>query len=220
MKRLPYLLLLFVLLTAFQCEDEPLEGTFLTESEAECLQAVQATTNALADFNAATPLNYTERCNAYKAALEAEISACGDPNGSLQAAIDALEDCSVDTPPEEVEISVVVGTLLIEFDAVEVIVNGTTLEVSGEDTSTGYTVYFEVEQDATGVDIINATFLLNLTSEFFPSTQGFDDFTSEITENSTGTRQNLRSTGNKDLTQEVSSEPDTPLDASGAAPNT
>ncbi len=186
-KKIAILLSYFVLLTAFQCEDEPLEGTFLTDDEAACLAATQNSSDALVAFDEATPLNYTERCNAYKAALENEINTCGDPNGSLQALIDSLGDCIVDTPPEGAEISVVVGTLLIEFDVVEVVVNGTTLEVSGEDTSAGYTIYFEVEQDATGVDIINATFVIHLTSEFFPSTQGFDDFTSEITENSTGT---------------------------------
>ena len=39
----------------------------------------------------------------------------------------------------------------------------------------------------TGIDIINSTFVLTLTSTFFPSTQGVDDFTSEITENTQNT---------------------------------
>ncbi len=255
-KKVVFLFCCFSLLTAFQCEDEPLEGDFVTDNEANCIQAVNDVILALDAFIDANDDNYTELCNAYKSSLEAQISACGDENGALQASIDALGDCINDNEPDttcedaeadtqtasealdnastdeeyaaaceaykealqsqidicgdedgslqdildelgedcisddnsdDIEISVVAGTLLIEFDDVVVVQNGTTLEVTGEDTSTGYTVYFEVEQNATGTDIINSTFVLTLTSEFFPSTQGFDDFTSEIVENTPGT---------------------------------
>lgn len=255
-KKVLFLFCCFSLLTAFQCEDEALEGDFVTDNEAACIQAVNDAIAALDAFIDANSDTYTQLCNAYKSSLEAQITACGDENGALQASIDALGDCSDDNEPDttcedaetdtqtaseeldnastdeeyaaaceaykdalqnqidicgdedgslqdildelgedcisndnsdDIEISVVAGTLLIEFDDVNVVVNGNFLEVSGEDTSTGYTVYFEVEQNATGTDIINSTFVLSLTSEFFPSTQGFDDFTSEIVENTPGT---------------------------------
>lgn len=246
-----FLLCCFALLTAFQCEDEPLEGDFVTDSEASCIDAVNNVSAALDAFIDSDDDNYTALCNAYRISLEGQISACGDPNGTLQSAIDSLEctgttddtaceeaqlesqnaatalenasdndytalcqnykdaltneisvcgddgslqaiidelgDCTNDNNTDDVEISVVAGTLTIEFDDVNVVENGTILEVTGEDTSTGYTIYFELAQNTTGTDVINSTFVLTLTSEFFPSTQGFDDFTSEIVDNTPGT---------------------------------
>ena len=255
-KKVSFLLCLFVLLTAFQCEDEPLEGTFLSDQEAACVEAAQLVASALLDFVNANSENYSELCNVYKTALEQQLETCGDNAGSLQNAIDALgnctqddnsdtdcnnaqtetqqaatalanaetdddyasacdaykqaiqneinecgdddgslqallddlgSDCSISDNSDDIEISVVAGTNTIEFDVVQVVENGNILEVSGEETSSGFTVYFEVEQGLTGTDIINSTFVLGLTSDFFPSTQGFDDFTSEIVENTPGT---------------------------------
>ena len=80
--------------TAFQCEDEPLEGIFLTDSEIACLDAEEQSDNALNDFIEADDANYTELCNAYKDALENKIEVCGDPNGSVQNTIDGLGDCT------------------------------------------------------------------------------------------------------------------------------
>jgi len=255
MKKITALLSFFILLTAFTCEDEPLEDDFiidngnnLTCAEAtsntaasaqafvnatdatytqlciaykaaltaqieacgdptgalqatittlgdcstvatDCELAELATDNALDAFDNATDATYTQLCNALSIALENEIDACGDPDGSLQGQLNDLGDC-IQTSPA-VEISVVAGTLQLEFDVVNVVTVGTVLEVTGETSSTAndYSVYFEVEQGQTGVDIINPTFVLTTTSEFFPDTQGFDDFTSNITVNDTGTLQ-------------------------------
>jgi hypothetical protein len=94
MKKILSLLSLFILLSAFTCENEPLEGEFLSEQEAICLQASQNASDALEDLNNSNDLNYNELCNAYKEALETQISECGDSDGFLQLAIDDLGDCT------------------------------------------------------------------------------------------------------------------------------
>ena len=99
MKKLSGLLCLFILLTAFTCEDEPLEGEFLTG--VSCEEAVLNTADAALAFLSVTDDNYTQLCNTYKAALQAQIEACGDDDGSLQAAIDALGDCTNDVGTDE-----------------------------------------------------------------------------------------------------------------------
>ena len=152
-----------------------------------CDSATEALNVAQLIFDNASDEDYTEACNAYKTALQSFIDLCGDPDGTVQQTIDDLGDCM----PEalDVEISLTAGTLPIEFDMVTVVEEGNLLKVTGETsaTSNDYMVYFEVNLGDTGVDIINSTFELSLISVFFPSTQGFDDFTSEITENTAGT---------------------------------
>ena len=104
MKKLSGLFCLFILLSAFQCEDEPLEGDFLTG--VSCEEAILNTANAALAFISVTDDNYTTLCLAYRSALLAQIDACGDTDGSLQAAVDALSDCT-DVVVEDEE---VVGT--------------------------------------------------------------------------------------------------------------
>jgi len=160
-------------------------GDCTNEVVDDCEAAIDAVSIAQSAFNDATDDNYTDLCNAYKAALENQIVQCGD-DGSIQSIIDDLGDCAQTTA--QVEISLTAGTLPIEFDLVEVVVNGDILEVTGQTSAANdYMIYFEVGQGLTGVDIINPTFELTLTSVFFPSTQGFDDFTSNITLNDAGT---------------------------------
>ncbi|MGC1473337.1 MAG: hypothetical protein WA775_12155 [Psychroserpens sp.] len=136
-------------------------------------------------FDNATDANFTSFCNAYKTALENQILICGDDNDNIQSIIDSLGDCTQTTL--EVEISVVAGGLR-EFDMVNVVVEGNLLKVTGETSGPNdYMVYFEIAMSETGVDVINPTFELTLISTFFPSTQGFEDFTSNITVNTDGT---------------------------------
>lgn len=70
-------------------------GLVAIDNGSVCLQATQATSLALSAYNATdiTMPNYTEVCNAYKDALNAKITACGDQNGSIQAMVDSLGDC-------------------------------------------------------------------------------------------------------------------------------
>ncbi len=148
----------------------------------DCDSATEAVSTAQIAFQNASAEDYTNLCNVYRATLENQITQCGDEDGSIQATIDGLGNCTQATP--EVEISVTAGAAPIEFDLVDVEIDGNILKVTGQTSSaSNYMVYFEVEQGQTGTDIINATFELTLTSTFFPSTQGFEDFTSEITTN-------------------------------------
>ncbi|WGD34355.1 hypothetical protein [Olleya sp. YS] len=95
---LPFLSL-FILLTAFTCENEPLDGEFVPEDSAtDCLTATQAYLEAAENFVDATDANYTVLCNAYKTALENQIIACGDPTGGFQTLIYSLGDCTSNNP--------------------------------------------------------------------------------------------------------------------------
>ncbi|MDX1279298.1 DUF6252 family protein [Oceanihabitans sediminis] len=69
----------------------PVSGT-VDSNIISCDDAVAASVTAQAAYEAATTgdANYSELCNAYKAALEAQIVSCGDGNGVLQGLIDGL----------------------------------------------------------------------------------------------------------------------------------
>lgn len=96
MKKISYLLSLFILLTAFTCEDEPLEGDFNEESELSCEIATQNTIDAAIAFLDVTDDNYSQLCITYRNALETQILFCGDPDGTLQTQIDSLGSCAND----------------------------------------------------------------------------------------------------------------------------
>ncbi|WP_452220686.1 hypothetical protein [Lacinutrix salivirga] len=255
MKKLLSIVSLSFLLVTLSCNDEPLEGDFVTENPTNCAETTQALATAALDFINVSDENYTTLCNAYKVALQNQIAACGDEDNSLQTILESLGNCNDDTEPDacetaenassvaedafdnatqdnynalcaafkmaleneitecgdadgslqamidnlgdctftapNVEISLSAGTLPIEFDLVNVVTVGTTLQVTGETSAqNNYSIYFEVEEGATGMEIINSTFVLTLSTtdpDYFPSTQGFDDFTSTITENGAGT---------------------------------
>lgn len=103
MKKILALFCVFILCSAFQCDDEPLEGEFLTENEAACQEASLNAIQAALAFFEVSDENFTSICNSYKEVLEEQISACGDENGSLQAIIDDLGDCILTTNPESIE---------------------------------------------------------------------------------------------------------------------
>lgn len=110
MKKLSLLFSVFILLTAFTCENEPLEGDFVTdEPSVTCEQALMNTATAAQNFAALTEENYEEEysgaCSTLKTAFENQLEACGDPDGSLQAAIDALGTCNLNASPCEIATS-------------------------------------------------------------------------------------------------------------------
>lgn len=94
MKKILGLLCIFMLASVYQCDDEPLEGEFITEDEAACELATLQTAELALEFLGADNDTFTAICTAYKEAIEAQILVCGDQNGSLQAIIDQLGDCS------------------------------------------------------------------------------------------------------------------------------
>ncbi|WP_299228742.1 lipocalin family protein [uncultured Psychroserpens sp.] len=101
MKKITILFSLFVLLTAFTCEDEPLEGEFINEVELSCEIATGNVVQAALAFLEANDENYTQICTAFRSALQSQIQACGDPDGSLQAQIDDLGDCTLDNQSDD-----------------------------------------------------------------------------------------------------------------------
>ncbi|WP_040278605.1 WD40/YVTN/BNR-like repeat-containing protein [Psychroserpens damuponensis] len=94
MKKIITLLLFTVALTFVSCEDEPLEGDFETGGTT-CEVAIANTAQAALNFLGVNDDNYTQLCSAYSTALQAQITACGDPDGSLQLALNALGDCTI-----------------------------------------------------------------------------------------------------------------------------
>jgi hypothetical protein len=74
----------------------PFAGGNGSGNNANCQDATQDLALAAAAFSEVSEGDpeYTTRCNAYKAALEDVIDACGDEEGTWQAIIDALGDCS------------------------------------------------------------------------------------------------------------------------------
>lgn len=120
MKKISVLISIFVLLTAFTCENEPLEGDFQTDPPDEntaCDTAIQNSADAATAFEGATDSNYMSLCVAYKAAIQAQIGACGDTDGLLQAVSDSLGDCSNDNPPADCEsIALAVQLAAVELE--------------------------------------------------------------------------------------------------------
>lgn len=99
MKKLnPLFAILFVLLTAFTCENEPLEGEFVFDNETNanltCTETTIALASALENFNNANDTNYDELCQAYSTALQNQINDCGDSNGNYESILSTLGDCS------------------------------------------------------------------------------------------------------------------------------
>ena len=58
MKKIGLLLSVFILLTAFKCDNEPLEGEFPDPNETACITASQNTANAALNFTNATNDNF------------------------------------------------------------------------------------------------------------------------------------------------------------------
>lgn len=101
--RVRSILVLLICVTAFifvSCQNEPYEGE-IPSSGLNCETAIANTAQAALSFLSANDDNYTQLCIAYRNALQAQILACGDPDGSLQTAINALGDCTVTVTMED-----------------------------------------------------------------------------------------------------------------------
>lgn len=161
-------------------------GPCATDNEVDdCAEAAAAVGVAQAAFTEATSETYTELCNIYRETLLTLIEFCG-PDGGTTSVLEDLGNCMEEATGEGI-ISVNVGTAPIVFDVINVFQIGEVLQVAAETGSPMYyIIYFEIALGETGVDIINDTFSITLNSQFLPSTQGFDDFTSTITSNTPG----------------------------------
>ncbi|MBR9757026.1 MAG: hypothetical protein GYB39_03005 [Algicola sp.] len=148
-----------------------------------CDEATTEANAAAAAYNANS--GDTTLCNAYISALESKITACGDPNGTIQATIDGL-DCSQEQSTGVLKVTA--GTLPIDFITRSATLSNGVITVTGSNTEQGanYHIYFEVTENETGVDVMQ-NFILTLSgSDYAPNTDGFDDFTSTITMSSGG----------------------------------
>ncbi|MBT8259403.1 MAG: hypothetical protein KJO49_13070 [Bacteroidia bacterium] len=95
MKNLLSYALILVFLSAFTCENEPLEGEFnIVDPVNDCEDATSTVDIALLAFQSSNADNYEVRCNGLKQAYLLQIDACGDPDGSIQQSINALGDCT------------------------------------------------------------------------------------------------------------------------------
>ncbi|MCK8479919.1 hypothetical protein [Psychroserpens algicola] len=94
MKKNLLLLLCTTLFMFISCEDEPIDGDLTGGGEIpSCATAIENTVQAAVNFSASNADTYTQLCIAYRNALQSQILACGDDDGSVQLAIDALGDC-------------------------------------------------------------------------------------------------------------------------------
>ena len=117
MKKISFLFSIFVLLTAFTCENEPLDGEFETQNEQSCAIAEQNTQNAALAFLEVTEATYNELCIAYRNALQAQIQFCGDPDGILQTQLDSIGNCGEVINPDPCDMATA------EADAAEIAFN-------------------------------------------------------------------------------------------------
>ena len=199
MKKLFGLLTCLILLTAFTCDDEPLDSDFdiNPDPNLSCEAALLNTANAALSFASATEDNYTALCTAYKTALQAQSLACGDEDGNIQTAIDALGDCTNDTVPNEGIVGTWLATswisdepvdinndgeestdLLAEFDCY----NNETLVFNADNTgvmmSTSYAdVEFEIETGTTDSYIYTVDCIEEVDNTNFTWTQNDNDIT-------------------------------------------
>ena len=160
------------------CSSE--EGT-----DNECTIAKKEKTTAEAAYN--TDTTDEVLCKAYKMALENEITTCGDSEGALQEIIDGLGNCTT-ASSNAGDLSVTAGTLNIVFTTNSTVLESGVITVNGSNLDQGanYKIYFELEENTIGQDIMQ-NFKLTLNgSDFYPNTSGFDDFTNNITVNSGG----------------------------------
>ncbi|TXK74891.1 hypothetical protein [Mesonia sp. K4-1] len=187
--KISFLLIGITLIGLASCSKDDSNSDDDPNLDNECEITTIASAEAATNFSDANDDNYTNLCNDYKAALEAQIDACGDPNGNIQSIIDDLGDCSQD-PEQNVqgELSVTVGTLPVDFEIISIVLENGLIKVNGEDTSSSsHKMYFEVSEDVTGEDAIqNFQIELNGTI-YYPYNEGSQfDFTSEIETNSDG----------------------------------
>jgi Family of unknown function (DUF6252) len=150
MKRVSLFLLFSILFTTFKCDNEPYEGDFFAEEEnISCEVASQKTVTAAANFDSATEDNYTELCTAYVEAIENQITACGDADGSLESTVEALGDCAYVIPEN--------GIFQVDFDGQTFIadfasatINNKVINISGKRGTKGETVLLTLFETTSG----------------------------------------------------------------------
>ncbi len=150
----------------------------------DCAAAEVATAEAQDIFNATDPLDedaFTAACAAYSMALQAQIAACGDADGSLNDIVLDLGDCS--PPEEDGPVHVFVDDVFTNFNTATVTINGSLLSVIATDADTGDTFTFDVVLQQTGDNIIQNTVLTIDGVVHSPSLTGMTPYINTITVN-------------------------------------
>lgn len=156
----------------------------LTCMDPVCVAAMEATEAAFVIFDMADitdEVAYTEACGNYSLALQEQIIACGDADGSLQAIVDDLGDCSIPEDPGPVQMTI--DGEFKNFNVADAPISGTTFEVTATDIDTGDTFEFTVVLLQTGANIIQNVVLTIEGVTFEPVLSGDPQFMSEITQN-------------------------------------
>jgi hypothetical protein len=152
-----------------------------------CENAEAATVAAQAAFDAVDVTDeaaYTQACATYKTALEAQIAACGDEDGSLLSIVVGLGDCS---PPEQPgPLQMTVDGELKNFNTTTVSVSGSTLNVLATDIDTNDTFFFRVVLGQVGVNVLQDELLIIDSTEHNPTIAGSNVFVDEATTNESG----------------------------------
>lgn len=131
-----------------------------------CEEAVEASANAAIAFNAATPAEKEDRCNDYKDALQDQIDVCGDDSGALQDIIDSLGDCTLDQVTGV--ISVNYGFARTFETDITVTTAGNVRHVTAYDNASSDWISFDIQDGATGADVIENFTIHILTSDYHP----------------------------------------------------
>lgn len=150
----------------------------------DCAAAEIASAEALELFNAVDPLDemaYVEACGAYSMALQSQIDACGDTDGSLLAIVQDLGDCS--PPEEDGPVRVVIAGTQTNFNTASVTISGSLLSVVATDIDTGDTFTFDIVLLQTGANVMQNTVLTVGGVVHNPSATGDTPFTNTITAN-------------------------------------
>lgn len=150
----------------------------------DCAAAEIATAEAQEIFNAVDPLDeeaYTSACADYSMALQTQIEACGDPDGSLLAIVQDLGDCS--PPEQDGPVRVTVAGVFTNFNTASVTINGSLLTVVATDIDTGDTFTFDIVLQQTGTNVMQNTELTIDGVLHTPTSGGENPFINMITIN-------------------------------------
>jgi hypothetical protein len=194
MKKIFTLLIGAALLTFLSCEDEPLEGDFITGSGGlTCEIAIANTAQAALNFLSVNADNYTQLCIAYRNALQAQIQVCNDPDGSIQAALEALGDCEVNDEEE----TGIEGTWLLSdwVGETDIYLNGDGVEslnfLDEMDCYENETIVFNLDGTAVSTSTSFASFIFDIevgtTDQFTYSFEcEFEDENTDLTWSQSG----------------------------------
>lgn len=162
--------------------------TIDTDTPEPCAIATENANDAQTNYDSVpnTDVEYPTVCEAYIMALENKILNCGDPGAIIEDIIEELGDCSILSGPTG-GITVNLGTAPLTYGTdITFTQVGTTITVFAKNNiNATNTILFEIQQNATGVDIIT-NFMIQigtLGTTYIPTTDPTKNFSSNITLN-------------------------------------